>query len=117
MRKRIYREKRPIRLGCMQVERTRHEEPSYKRALVSAGLVDETNAGESWDIWQSFCRDKTVIRLSMELEKHKNVLLPSVAAPFQNGVQVLEAMSERQLDALKQRIGVKRKEKRNEGTT
>ena len=111
MRKRKYKERRPIRLGCMQVEPTRHTEPSYKRALVSAGLVDETNAGESWDIWQSFCRDKTVIRLSMELEKQKKVFLPSVAAPFQNGVQVLEAMSEKQLDALKQRMGINLKGK------
>jgi len=97
----------------MQVERTRYEQPSYKRALVSAGLIDQTNAGESWDIWQSFCRDKTVIRLSMELEKHKKVFLPSVAAPFQNGVQVLEAMSEQQLDALAKRIGARKEGSRS----
>ena len=97
----------------MQTEKTRHTEPSYKRALVLAGLVDETNAGESWDIWQSFCRDKTVIRLSMELEKHKKVFLPSVAAPFQNGVQVLEAMSEQQLDALAKRIGARKEGSRS----
>ena len=106
MRRTRYKEKRPIRLGVMQVHRTRHEEPSYKRALVSAGLIDENTAAESWDIWQAVCRDKVVIRLSMELEKQKKVFLPSVAAPFQNGVHVLAAMSERQLSALKQRLGV-----------
>ena len=91
----------------MQVERTRHQEPSYKRALVSAGLIDETNAAESWGIWQSVCRDNVVIRLSLELERQKKVFLPSVAAPFHNGVQVLAAMTEQQLQALRERIGVK----------
>jgi hypothetical protein len=43
----------------------------------------------------------------MALEKQNSVSLPSVAAPFQNGTQVLAAMSARQVSALKNRIGVK----------
>jgi hypothetical protein len=102
--KRRYKEKRPIRLGAMQVQRTCYQEPSYKRALVSAGLMDENTKTESWDIWQAVCRDTVVIRLSMELERQRKIFLPSVAAPFQNGVQVLASMSEQQIAALKKRI-------------
>lgn len=105
--KRNYKEKRPKRLGPMQVERTRHTEPSYKRALVSAGILNANTTAESWDVWQIVCRDNVVIRLSMELERQKKVFFPSVAAPFQNGSQVLAAMTEQQLQALRERIGVK----------
>jgi len=68
--------------------------------------MDENTKAESWDIWQSVCRDKVVVRLSIELEKQKKIFLPSVAAPFQNGVQVLASMSEQQISALKKRLGV-----------
>jgi hypothetical protein len=88
----------------MQVERTRHTEPSYIRALLSAGLIDESTIGRSWEIWQSVCRDKVVIRLSMELEKTKKVVLPSVAAPFQNLAHVLAVMNEKQLSELRSRV-------------
>ena len=112
MRKRPHKEKRPIRLGCMQVERTRHIEPSYFRALVSAGVIErKTDIQSAWGMWLLVCADVEVIRLSMKLEKEKNVSLPSVAAPFQNGAQVLAAMSEQQLDALKQRMGINLKGK------
>jgi hypothetical protein len=102
--KRGYREKRPQRLGAMQVEPTRHTEPSYFRALLSAGLIESrTQIENAWGKWQRVCADSEVIRLSMKLEK---VFLPSVAAPFKNGAQVLAAMSERQLEALRRRVGV-----------
>jgi hypothetical protein len=105
MRNRRFREKRPIRLGAMQVERTRHTEPSYFRVLLAAGLIQsKTQIDNAWGKWQLVCADPEVIRLSMKLEK---VSLPSVAAPFQHGAQVLAAMSEKQLDALKERVGVK----------
>jgi hypothetical protein len=106
MRKRSYREKRPLRLGVMQVERTRHTEPSYFRVLLAAGLIEQkTHIANAWGTWRQVCADPEVIRLSMALEKSKKVFLPSVAAPFANGTQVLAGMSERQISALKQRIG------------
>jgi hypothetical protein len=104
--KRRHREKRPIRLGVMQTEKTRYETPSFQRALVAAGLIDETTTKDvAWYVWQGVCRDSVVIRLSMALETSKKVFLPSVASPFSNGTRVLQAMNERQISALKQRIG------------
>jgi hypothetical protein len=89
------------------VERTRHEEPSYFRALLAAGLIDEKSSKDiAWSVWESLCRDKTIIRKSQELQKLEKVFLPSVAAPFKNGAQVLAAMSERQISAMKKRLGI-----------
>ncbi len=106
MRKRQYKEKRPKRFGAMQVEPTRHTEPSYFRVLLAAGLIDEkTSKDIAWSLWDSVCRDKTIIRKSQELQKSEKVFLPSVAAPFKSGAQVLAAMSESQLSALKRRVG------------
>ncbi len=88
----------------MQVEPTRHTEPSYFRVLLAAGLIEsKTSIENAWGRWQRVCADPVVIRLSMKLEK---VFLPSVAAPFKNGAQVLAAMSENQIAALRQRVGV-----------
>jgi hypothetical protein len=107
MKQRRYKERRPIRLGCMQVTPTRYTEPSYFRALLSVGLIDPKTSGEdSWGLWQLVCSDKIVIKLSMELQKKQhNVVLPSVASPFKVGTQVLASMSQRQINALKKRIG------------
>jgi hypothetical protein len=104
MKKRQYKEKRPRRLGAMQVEPTRHETPSYFRVLLTAGLIDrKTDIQNAWGKWQLVCADPEVIRLSMKLER---VSLPSVAAPFQHGARVLAAMNEQQMAALKRRVGV-----------
>jgi hypothetical protein len=93
----------------MQVQPTRHTAPSYLRSLVAAGIVDaKTNVDAAWGIWTAVCGDVEFIRLSMALEKSKKVFLPSVAAPFTNGTQVLKAMNQKQIDALKQRVGIKR---------
>jgi hypothetical protein len=109
MRKRSYREKRPRTLGVMQVQPTRHTAPSYVRALVAAGLTDaNTQVDTAWGIWTAVCGDKVVIRMSMELERQSNVFLPSVASAFQNGTRVLQAMNSKQIDALKQRIGIRK---------
>jgi hypothetical protein len=103
MRKQRYKEKRPIRLGCMQVERTRHEEPSYKRLLVRYGIIAATTR-DAWGKWMQVCTDPAIVTLSMELEKAKKVSLPSVAAPFQNLAHVLAAMNEKQLSELRIRV-------------
>jgi hypothetical protein len=110
MRNRL-REKRPkqLRIGAMQVEKTRHSEPSYARSLVAAGIIKaDTSIDAAWGIWTAVCGDTEFIRMSIAVEKSKRVFLPSVASPFSNGVQVLKAMNQKQLDALKQRIGLKR---------
>ena len=87
----------------MQTEKTRHTEPSYFRVLLAAGLIEsKTSIENAWGQWQLVCADPEVIRLSMKLEK---VSLPSVAAPFTNGTQVLAAMSAKQIAALKERVG------------
>lgn len=100
----------------MQLEPTRHVEPSYFRVLLSAGLIErKTDIQNAWGMWLRVCADVEVIRLSIKLEKAKNVSLPSVAAPFQNGTQVLSAMGIAQLSALKERLGIS-KGKDEEGT-
>jgi hypothetical protein len=103
MRKRIYREKRPIRLGCMQVLPTRHTEPSYKRLLLKYGIIGATTQ-DAWGKWMQVCTDPTIVTLSMQLEKARKVSLPSVAAPFQNAAHVLAAMNEKQLAELRIRV-------------
>jgi hypothetical protein len=103
-RKRSYKEKRPKRLGAMQVERTRHTEPSYFRALFTAGLIErKTELQSAFGTWQRVCADPEIMRLSMKCEA--KISLPSVAAPYQHGAHVLAAMSEAQLAALKMRVG------------
>jgi hypothetical protein len=103
MKKRRYKERRPIRLGCMQVERTRHEEPSYKRLLVKYGIIGATTL-DAWGKWMQVCTDPAIVTLSMQLEKEKKVSLPSVAAPFQNLAHVLAAMNQKQLSELRSRV-------------
>jgi hypothetical protein len=94
----------PRRLGAMQIEKTRHTEKSFVRALLAAGLIDETTTNDlAWSVWQGVCRDSVVIRLSMELES-KKCSLPSVAAAFSVGTQVLKQMSAKQIAALKERV-------------
>jgi hypothetical protein len=105
------REKRPkqLRMGCMQVEKTRHETPSYMRALVAARIVDaKTSIDTAWGIWTTVCLDAEFVRACMALEKSQRNFLPSVAAPFSNGVHVLKSMSEKQIAGLRERIGMKR---------
>jgi hypothetical protein len=111
-KRRRNREKRPITLGVMQVEPSRHETPSYHRALVAAGLIDaKANSHRAWFVWQCVCTDPEVIRRSMKLEQSKQIHLPSVTAPFKNGTLILQAMKEPQLAALAERISVLREEK------
>jgi len=87
----------------MQMEKTRHSEPSYFRVLLAAGLIEsKTRIEEAWGLWQRVCADAAVIRLSMRLEK---VFVPSVAAPFQHGAQVLASLNPKELASLRQRIG------------
>src|SRR5438445_6792418 len=108
--RRQYKEKRPKRLGAMQVEPTRHTEPSYFRVLLASGLIEsKTQIGNAWGIWQRVCADPEIIRLSMKRDATQN-FLPSVAAPYQHGTRVLTAMSEKQLDALAKRIGARKGE-------
>ena len=95
----------------MQVEPTRHTEPSYKRVLLAAGLIhQETALQDAWGMWQRVCSDPIVVHLCMALEKTKKVFLPSVTAPYQHGAQVLAAMREQQLDALAKRMGARKGE-------
>ena len=103
MKKRSYREKRPIRLGVMQVERTRHEQPSYQRLLVKYGIVCAT-VQDAWGKWTQVCTDPVVVKLAMQIEKAKKVSLPSVAAPFQNLAHVLAAMNDKQISELRSRV-------------
>lgn len=94
----------------MQTQKTRYDEPSYFRALVAAGLIDEKTRNDiAWSVWQGVCRDKVIIRKSQEFQKSKHqVSMPSVTAPFVVGVSVLAALDERQTSALKKRIGATR---------
>lgn len=105
--RRKYKERRPQRLGCMEVERVRHTEPAYKRTLTALGLLQPTaDLMTAWGRWQSVCQDSEVRKLCMaHAAKKEPVFLVSVTEPFRNGVCVLQGMSERQISALKIRIG------------
>lgn len=110
MRKRQYKEKRPKRLGAMQVERTRHTEPSYFRVLFAAGLIERTtDIQNAWGLWQRICADEAVVMRSRELaaqDSGKPFHLTSISAPFQNGAQTLASMNEKQIAALRERHSV-----------
>jgi len=96
-----------VRLGPMESHRKREEQPSYARLLLRFRLIDKNYSGlqSAWHVWQRVCADPEVIRLSMKREA-KKIFLPSVAAPYTHGARILAAMSERQLEALRQRVGV-----------
>jgi hypothetical protein len=87
----------------MQVERTRHDTPSYQRLLVKYGIVCATTQ-DAWGKWMQVCTDPVVVKLSIQIEKAKKVFLPSVAAPFQNLAHVLAAMNDKQLSELRSRV-------------
>src|SRR5258706_10998366 len=83
------------RLGPMETHRKREKQPSYARLLLRFRLIGKcSDLPTAWGVWQRVCSDPEVIRLSMKLEK---VFVPSVAVPYQNGSQVLAAMTDRQL--------------------
>jgi len=93
----------------MQTHRKREERPSYARVLLRFRLIDKNYSGlqNAWHVWQSVCADPVVTKLSMALAaKKEHVHLVSVAEPFKNAARVLISMSERQLNDLKQRLGV-----------
>src|SRR5689334_7524837 len=94
------------RLGPMTSSRKRETEPSYVRVLRRfLGFDERANLQTAWALWQRVCVDPEVIRLSMKREA-KNVPQPSVTAPYKQGAKVLAAMSEHQLAALRERVGV-----------
>jgi hypothetical protein len=96
------------RLGPMQTHRKREKQPSYARLLLRFRLIGKhSDLQAAYGMWTRVCADPEVIRLSMALAAKKELVhLVSVAAPYQHGARVLAAMSERQLSALKQRVGV-----------
>jgi len=99
---------RSARLGPMQTARKREIEPSYVRLLHRFRFIDRKNTLNlmtAFDVWQRVCVDPEVMRLSMTLASKRSPY-PSIAAPYQNGAKVLAAMSEKQILALKERIGV-----------
>jgi hypothetical protein len=100
---------RERRLGPMEIHRKREEQPSYARLLLRFRLIDKNYSGlqNAWYVWQRVCADAEVIQLSMTLAaKKKPIHMVSVTEPFKNCAAVLTAMSEQQLAALKQRLGV-----------
>jgi hypothetical protein len=95
-----------VRLGPMETHRKREEEPSYARLLLRFRLIGKRfDLQTAYAMWQRICTDPEVIRLSLKREA-KKVFLPSVAAPYTHGARVLASMSEQQLEALRQRVGV-----------
>ena len=96
------------RLGVMQTHRKREEQPSYARLLLRFRLIGKhSDLLQAWGVWQQVCADPVVTKLSMTLAaKKEHVHLVSVAEPFKNCARVLNSMSERQIAALKQRLGV-----------
>jgi hypothetical protein len=106
--KRSYKEQKPERLGVMQLEKSRHEEPSYLRLLIQHGFLQRNfiDLQRAWEMWTGLCSDTDVIELSVKLEKTTKNFLPSIASPYSNLAHVLAAMSEKQIQALKQRVRV-----------
>ena len=81
MRKRSYKEKRP--LGAMAA-RQRETRPSYERILLRFGLLsDKINLQEAYGVWQRVCADPLVLKLAMVLDaEDKPAYLASVTAPY-----------------------------------
>jgi hypothetical protein len=106
MRKRRFREKRPIRLGAMAPARDRTgDAPTYQQVLEKHGFLPRSARVDGWSLWQRVAEDRTVVRMAQEIERPK-YKLASVTAGYQHTDKVLTTMSERQLAALKKRVGL-----------
>jgi hypothetical protein len=107
MRKRSYREKRPIRLGAMAPARNRTaDEPTYQQILTKFGFIPkESTAAEAFALWRRVAEDKKVIAMSQEIERPKH-RMKSVTSGYLYLGQALAMLSARQLDSLKRRVGV-----------
>jgi hypothetical protein len=105
-----YKEKRPKRLGAMQVNPTRHTEPSYLRLLIQYGFLkhaeQRTYLPEAWGIWTGLCEDPLVRDIGIKIAKAKHTFLPSVAAPYANLARILAAATEKQITELRARHAV-----------
>ena len=105
MRKRRYKELRPIRLGAMAPARNRTaDEPTYQQVLTKHGFLPRgASADEVWALWQRVAEDKKVFAMAQEIERPKH-RLASVTAGYLYFGQALSMLSARQMAALKQRI-------------
>ena len=106
MRKRHYKEKRPIRIGAMAPARDRTSDvPTYQQVLTKFGFLPKNaSIAESWAMWQFVCADERVKKLAQEMERPAHRSLASVTAGFKFYAAVLEAMSARSLSRLRTRI-------------
>src|SRR5258708_7940782 len=106
MRKRHYKEKRPVRLGAMAPARNRtDDQPTYQRVLTKFDFLPK-NAGiaDAWAMWQRVCSADRVKKLAQEMERPAHRSLASVTAGFNLYAAVLEAMSARSLSRLRAQI-------------
>jgi hypothetical protein len=109
MRKRQYKEKRPVRLGAMAPARDRTvDAPTYVSILLKHGFIGsrETDGVTAFAMWQRVAEDKRVIAMSHEIERPRHRVLASVTAGYMHFGNVLSKMTSRQLNALKRRVGV-----------
>jgi hypothetical protein len=93
------------RLGAMAPVRNRtSDEPTYQQILTKHGLLPRgAPIAEAWQLWQKVCEDRTIVRMSQEIERDK-WRISSVTAGYQFFGRVLSAMSARQMTGLKNRI-------------
>jgi len=80
------------------------DEPTYQQILTKHGLLSrDAPIAEAWRLWQKVCEDRTIVKMSQEIERDK-WRISSVTAGYQFFGRVLSAMSARQMTALKKRI-------------
>ena|ERR1700730_734183 len=93
------------RLGAMAPARNRTADaPTYQQVLTKHGLLPRgASISEAWALWQKVCEDRTIVKMSQEIERDK-WRMSSVTAGYQHTEKVLAMMSARQMVALKNRI-------------
>jgi hypothetical protein len=94
------------RIGAMEPARNRtSDEPTFQQFLTKYGLLPRgASIADAWSLWQKVCENRTIVRMSQEIERDK-WRISSVTAGYQHTEKVLAMLSTRQMTALKKRVG------------
>ncbi|HTS06791.1 MAG TPA: hypothetical protein VMP68_14525 [Candidatus Eisenbacteria bacterium] len=87
----------------------KQQTPSYSVLLMKHRLVSpRATATDCWGVWQRVCEDPVVRERSMKrAAKHRPHQLPSVHAGYTYAAPILNAMTAAELQALRDRLGVR----------
>jgi hypothetical protein len=87
----------------------RPQSPAYTVLLMRHKIISpRATAIDSWGMWQRVCEDSVVRERSMKrAAKHRPHQIPSVHAAYTYAAPVLNAMTVKELQALRERLGVR----------